>query len=124
MDQETVSQAIVTVQTGSKLEAFFAAFSRKTRVERRSPHSRSEFSMGERKLLHCEAMIPPLEGACTVTTIPSTPVHPPALDIPESFDYSIQSIPAGGWSFESCLSARMGSGLAQWKPVNRVRMGT
>ncbi|MDO5485665.1 MAG: hypothetical protein Q4F51_05050, partial [Sarcina sp.] len=41
----------VTVQTGSKLEAFFAAFSRKTRVERRSPHSRSEFSMGERKLL-------------------------------------------------------------------------
>ena len=65
MNQETVSQAIVTVQTGSKLEAFFAAFSRKTRVERRSPHSRSEFSMGERKLLHCKAMIPPFEGRVT-----------------------------------------------------------
>ena len=30
---------------------FCAIFSAKTRVERRSPHSRSEFSMGERKLL-------------------------------------------------------------------------
>ena len=59
--------ALVTVQPPSKLEAFFAGFSRKNRVERRSPHSRSEFSMGERKLLHCEAMIPPLEGACSVT---------------------------------------------------------
>ncbi len=28
----------VTVQTGSKLEAFFAAFSRKTRVLRRKSH--------------------------------------------------------------------------------------
>ncbi len=32
--------------------------------------------------------------------------------------------PVEGWSFESCLPARMGSGLAQWKLVNRVRMGT
>ncbi len=65
----------VTVQTPSKFEAFFADFSRKTRVERRSPHSRSEFSMGERKLLHCEAMIPPLEGACTETQAVPFPAY-------------------------------------------------
>ena len=41
----------VTVQPLSNSRRFCAIFSAKTRVERRSPHSRSEFSMGERKLL-------------------------------------------------------------------------
>ena len=42
---------IVTVQPPSNSRRFCAIFSAKTRVERRSLHSRSEFSMGERKLL-------------------------------------------------------------------------
>ena len=41
----------VTVRPPSNSRRFLAILSAKTRVERRSPHSRSEFSMGERKLL-------------------------------------------------------------------------
>ena len=39
----------VTVQTGSKLEAFFAAFSRKTRVQRRTAYAK-RIGIAERKV--------------------------------------------------------------------------
>ena len=53
---------IVTVQTGSKLEAFFAAFSRKTRVQRRAVHAK-RIGITARK----RYMSTPFEGAWTVT---------------------------------------------------------
>ncbi len=52
----------VTVQTGSKLEAFFAAFSRKTRVLRRAVHAK-RIGIAARK----RYMSTPFEGAWTVT---------------------------------------------------------
>ena len=52
----------VTVQTGSKLEAFFAAFSRKTRVQRRAAHAK-RIGIAARK----RYMSTPFEGAWTVT---------------------------------------------------------
>ena len=53
----------VTVQTGSKLEAFFAAFSRKTRVQRRAVHAK-RIGITARK----RYMSTPFEGAWTVTS--------------------------------------------------------
>ena len=52
----------VTVQTGSKLEEFFAAFSRKTRVQRRAVHAK-RIGITARK----RYMSTPFEGAWTVT---------------------------------------------------------
>ena len=54
----------VTVQTGSKLEAFFAAFSRKTRVQRRAAQAK-RIGIAARK----RYMSTPFEGAWTVTQL-------------------------------------------------------
>ena len=53
---------VVTVHAGSKLEAFFAAFSRKTRVQRRAAHAK-RIGIAARK----RYMSTPFEGAWTVT---------------------------------------------------------
>ena len=50
------------LQTGSKLEAFFAAFSRKTRVQRRTAYAK-RIGIAVRK----RYMSTPFEGAWTVT---------------------------------------------------------
>ena len=63
----------VTVQTGTKLEAFFAAFSRKTRVLRRKSHreAKPEF-YGENPIAKrfgmgfSQATVHALDRACTV----------------------------------------------------------
>jgi hypothetical protein len=52
----------VTVQTHLKLEAFFAGFSRKTRVQRRAVHAK-RIGITARK----RYMSTPFEGAWTVT---------------------------------------------------------
>jgi hypothetical protein len=55
---------MVTVQTHLKLEAFFAGFSRKTRVQRRAVHAK-RIGITARK----RYMSTPFEGAWTVTMI-------------------------------------------------------
>ena len=54
---------MVTVQTHLKLEAFFAGFSRKTRVQRLAVHAK-RIGITARK----RYMSTPFEGAWTVTT--------------------------------------------------------
>ena len=54
----------VTFQTGAKFEAFFARFSRKTRVQRRAAHAK-RIGIAARK----RYMTTPFEGAWTVTSL-------------------------------------------------------
>ncbi len=61
-DHKGYKSSLVTVQTGSKLEAFFAAFSRKTRVQRRTGQAK-RIGIAVRK----RYMSTPFEGAWTVT---------------------------------------------------------
>ena len=61
-DHKGYKSSLITVQTGSKLEAFFAAFSRKTRVQRRTAQAKC-IGIAVRK----RYMSTPFEGAWTVT---------------------------------------------------------
>ena len=61
-DHKGYKSSLITVQTGSKLEAFFAAFSRKTRVQRRTAYAK-RIGIAVRK----RYMSTPFEGAWTVT---------------------------------------------------------
>ena len=57
----------VTVQNGTKLEAFFAAFSRKTRVLRRKPEFYGENPIAKRfGMGFSQATVHALDRACTV----------------------------------------------------------